>query len=197
MHLAADEDANRRRAGQAVAVDVPAGFGEHVLAGGRERGDVRHLAAGHERERCAVGDAEQLLQPRARDLLDDRCRWTGYVQAGVLIPGGGEPVGGERSRDRAADHEAEVATAWDGDHTRVDPRDELLDHARWVRRLLGQRPSEQSAQLLGCRLREHRPLVERLEELRSEVGGASEQFAGLVDLVRLDHERQRAALRGI
>jgi hypothetical protein len=70
---------------------------------------VRHLATGDEGERGGRGDAEELLEPLARDLLDDGRRRASRDEPGVLVPGGSEPVRGERGRDSAADDEAEVA----------------------------------------------------------------------------------------
>jgi hypothetical protein len=46
--LLADDNPDRRRADQSVGLNVPAGRLKHAVAGGRERGEVRHLAAGHE-----------------------------------------------------------------------------------------------------------------------------------------------------
>ena len=68
-------------------VRVPAGRREHVVPRGGERGHVRHLAAGDEAGRDAVGQAEQLGEPRERDLLDDRGARPADEEAGVLIPG--------------------------------------------------------------------------------------------------------------
>ena len=71
---------------------------EHVLARSRERGHVRHLAAGDEAGGHPVRQAEQLAQPFECDLLDDagaRCR---PDQARVLVPGRGEPVRRDAAR---------------------------------------------------------------------------------------------------
>jgi hypothetical protein len=68
--LLADDDPDRRRANQSVGLDVPVGRLEHAVAGGSERGEVRHLAAGHEPVGDLLGQPEQLDQPRAANLLD-------------------------------------------------------------------------------------------------------------------------------
>ncbi len=52
---------------------------------------------------------EQLRQPGAGHLLGDRRGRPDHVQAGVLIPGAGDPVRGDRRRQSPADHEPEVA----------------------------------------------------------------------------------------
>ena len=101
---------------------------QHVVARSRERGEVRHLPAGDEAERGVARKAEQLEEPRARDLLDDRGRRAADVEARVLVPRGGEPVRGERRGHGTADHEAEVAARRLGDEARVGGGRELLDH---------------------------------------------------------------------
>jgi len=53
----------------------------------------------------------------------------------------------------------------------------LLDHRAWVARLLRQRAAEQVTQALDRDRGENGPLVDRLEEVRREVGCAPEQFA--------------------
>ena len=45
---------------------------EHGVAGGREAGDVRHLAAGHERERRVAAEAQQFSTQRPATSSSDR-----------------------------------------------------------------------------------------------------------------------------
>ena len=75
----------------------------------RQRGEVRHLAAGHEAEAAVSGKPEKILKPGADRLLDDGGGGAGDIQAGVLVPRRGQPVGGDGRRQRAADDKAEVA----------------------------------------------------------------------------------------
>ena len=63
-----------RRALQPVGLDVPAGVAQHRVAGRRQAGEVRHLAAGDEADAAARGQPEQLAHPAGRDLLGDRQR---------------------------------------------------------------------------------------------------------------------------
>ena len=49
MGLLAHDDRDRRRAEQAIGLDVPAGARQHDVARRRERGEVRHRRAGDER----------------------------------------------------------------------------------------------------------------------------------------------------
>jgi hypothetical protein len=53
--LLADDDANPWRAVESLPLDVPVRVREHVVARGGERGEARHLAAGHEAVRDALG----------------------------------------------------------------------------------------------------------------------------------------------
>jgi hypothetical protein len=80
---------------------------------------------------------EHTIEPAACHFLGDRGRRRGEGEAGVLIPGGGEPVRGEGHGDRAADHEAEAAPA----HLRqagLDVAGELVDHGDRIRGPIGQ-----------------------------------------------------------
>ena len=133
------EYANRRGAGQAGALGVDAARGEQVLAGGRERRHVRHLAAGDEGERRLGRQREQLPQPLAAAFLDDRSRRRRRVDGRVLIPGHGEPVRRHRSRERAADHPAEEAPARRAEHAAVERRRELVDDFLGREPVLGKR----------------------------------------------------------
>jgi hypothetical protein len=124
-----------------------------------------------------AGIPSSSLEPRPRDLLDYGRRRPAYDEARVLVPDGREPVRGERGRNGAADHKAEVAAARDADDAGLCRPSELLDHVASVDRLGWQRPAERSAQLLYGRRWPHRTLVERLEEVGSQLGHALQQLA--------------------
>jgi hypothetical protein len=175
--LLAHEHAHARRAGQAVAPDVPADRVEHMEAGRREPGDVRHLRACDEADRRLRRQAEQLDEPLPRDLLDNRGGRAADVEAGVLVPGRGEPVGRERGRQRAADHEAEVAAAPHRDDSGLGAGGQVVEHLLRIERLLGQRPAERLSELLRGHVRKDGALAEALEVVGSEVGGSPQQVA--------------------
>ncbi len=156
--LRAGEHADRRRTDEPVALDVVADRAEDVVARGGERGRVRELASGHERERRVRRDPEQVLQPAAGDLLDDRRRGRRQREPGVLIPRRGEPVGGERSGQRTPDHEPEVPPAPHLREPGLDVARERLDHLDRVGRPVRERQVERLPQLLDRRLRPHRPI---------------------------------------
>ncbi len=176
MAFAPGEDPDHRRADEAVALDIPAGALEDCVAGRGETCDVGHLTAGHERVRRLSRKAEELLEPFARDLFrDGRCR-PAYDQAGVLIPGTGQPVSGKSCRKRAADDETEVAAARHRDHAAIGSGRQLFDHHERVHPLSRQRTAERPAQLFNRRRRPDRPLVERLEKVARELGGAPKEL---------------------
>ena len=124
--LLADDDAKRRRpARPRSGRSHPRGVDALPRRG--KAGDVRHLAAGHEGERRLRRQAEQLEHPAPRDRLERRRRRGRLGKAGVLVPGGDEPVGRERGGQRAADHEPEVAAGAHRGETGSPLARELLD----------------------------------------------------------------------
>ena len=175
--LGADDDAHRRRAVETAVCELPAERVQHVLTRGCECRDVRHLAAGHERVRHAPGKLEQLAQPLACNLLDDRCRRRRCEQAGVLVPRRRHPVGGERSRQRAAEHEPEPPSAGHARDAGIRIGHELLEHLARVDRLVLQRTHECRTKRVEVDRREHRARVQRLEIVGRELGGPGEQIA--------------------
>ena len=126
--LVAHEHAHARAAGEAVSGDVPACALEHPETRRRERGHAAHLRAGHEADRRVRRQSEQLAHPLAHDLFDHGRGRPAHVQAGVLVPGGREPVGPERCGQAAADDEPEIAAARHRDEPGVGGRGQLLDH---------------------------------------------------------------------
>ena len=97
----------------------------------------------------ARGMPQQVGEPLAGDLLRDRRRRAGDVQARVLVPGRGQPVGGEGRRDGAADDEAEVARAGDRDRRLAPHRGEVGDDLARIGRAVGDRAAEPGAEVVG------------------------------------------------
>ncbi len=120
---------------------------EHRTTGGGEGRQMGRLASGHEGERGVGRQAQNVLQPGPRDLLDRRRRRCRERETGVLVPGRDEPVCRERCRQRAADHEPEVATRSHRGQPRLRVAGELGDHRRRVRGSRRHRPSERDAHL--------------------------------------------------
>ena len=65
-------DRDRRRAEQAVGLDVPSDLGEHRVPRRGERRNVGDGGAGHERARGGRRQSEKLDRPAKRDLLERR-----------------------------------------------------------------------------------------------------------------------------
>src|SRR5438093_1451383 len=117
VRLGADNDVDGRRAVHPLFFHVVALAAEDRIASGGKRGEVRHLASGDEANARLPGQIEQIEEPFARYLFDDRDGWRSHEETRVLVPRAGDPIRCERDRQRAADHEAEVARAGasDGD----------------------------------------------------------------------------------
>ena len=174
VHLLAHEDRDRRRAGEALLFDVVAGPTQDGVAGGGQRGEARHRGAGGEAGAGAGRQAEQLHQPGGGGLLGDGGRGRGDEGPGVLVPRRGEPVGGERGRQRAAGHEAEVAGAGARDETRIGRAREAFDDRCGLARVLGERAAERAAQRSQIGGRTDGALAHALEPVDRERGGALE-----------------------
>src|SRR5205823_1804352 len=93
-----------------------------------EASGMGHLAPGDERKTGRCRETEEVLEPAAGDLLDDGGGGSGGVQAGVLVPGGGQPIRGERRRDRAAHDPPEEAAAGRAYQGALDVADQLGNH---------------------------------------------------------------------
>ena len=175
--LSAGEDRDGRRPGETVRLHVPADALEHGVASRGETRHVCHLAPGDEGERRGRRDPEQLLEPLARDLLDDRRRRAADDEARVLIPRRRQPVGREGGRERPADDEAEVAPARHADDAGLGCAASSSMTSSGSVGVVGERPSQRCPQLLDARRRPDRSLVERLDEVRSDLRRSSEQLA--------------------
>ena len=172
--VGADQHAQAGRALQPVGFDVPAGGREHRVARRREARDVRHLAAGDKTDAARRGHAEELDHPAGRDRLGDDERRRHRHAARVLVPGGGQPVGGHGDRQRAADDEAEVARTGGGDEPRVGVGSEIGDDGERVLPRDRQRPPQAGAQLLDARRRADRPCGEAVDVPARQPGGLVE-----------------------
>ena len=132
--------------------------GEAVELARRGLGMVEALPPSAER------DALEALESALGHLLDDRGRRGRQCEPGVLIPDGREPVRSERDRQRAADHEAEVAPARHLGQSGLGVSGERLDHLADARDPLPERRKDvaheaaSEAPALGPGLSEQRPI---------------------------------------
>ena len=128
VFFGAGEDADGGGAGEAFVFDVPAVAGEDSVARGGEGGDVGHLGSGNEGEAGRGGEVEDFFEPSAGGLFDDGGCGGAGVEAGILIPGGGEPVGSERGGERTADDPAEETASGGVDDAALDLRYEIVEY---------------------------------------------------------------------
>ena len=146
VRFRAGDDVHTRRAGQPVLLHVPTGAAQHGVARRGERGEVRHLAAGHEADAGGAREVENVEEPLGGDLLADGVRGRGGEEAGILIPRRGEPVGSEGDGQRAADDEAEVARAGAADQPLLGARGERVDDRGGVLAIVGERHGQRAAE---------------------------------------------------
>jgi hypothetical protein len=144
--LLAGQHPHRRSTGQPVRLDVPAGVGQHAMAGGRQGDGVRALRAGGDPERGVRRQAEQISDPIGDHVLRRGGRGRAHRVERHLIPAGGEHVGLRRGVERAADHEAEVARPRRRDQRRLHHVDQLVDYRGRVGALVRERAAERRAQ---------------------------------------------------
>jgi hypothetical protein len=167
----AAEHPDRRRAGHPVALDIPALAGQQVVASGGEGGDVGHLAAGHHGEGGRRGQAEEVEEPGAHRLLDDRGGRADGVQPGVLVPGRGQPVSGDGDGQGRADHEAEEAGRSGGDEPALDGGQQLVEDRRRAERTVGQPLGQAVGERAVVRRRDGRRTDRALTDRAQVAGG--------------------------
>jgi hypothetical protein len=192
--LAAAQHPDGGRTREALTLCVPSAPSQQPVPRGGERRHVRHLRAAGERERRLGGQAEQLLQPTPRDLLDDRFGRAARVGGRVLIPRRGQPVRGQRGRHSPADHPPEEAPARAPEDPAGGIGHELVDHALGRQPGLWQRATERGAELRQPGGRRHRPAVETVEEVGGMIGGASQQRTGRCHTSSKRHEARQTTV---
>ena len=179
VRLRADD--HRRTPGRRTArpLDVPARPPQERVAPGGQARERGHRGAGREPHADPGGQPEQLRGPRAGDLLGDRGCRPDDVQARVLVPRARQPVGAERGRQPAADHEAEEPRPRAGDQAvagagrRAPPRSRP-----------GPRPAPAAGRRTGPAARRATPwrgpgaIGETGDELAGELGGPRQRGVG-------------------
>ena len=166
-------DGHLRSTLQSLALHVPADLRQHGMAGRRERREVGHRRAGHEPDARAGRQLEQIHQPAGGDLLGDGRRRRQDVQAGVLVPRAGQPVGRERRGQPATDDEPEVARPGARDEPGVGGRGQRFDNGQWLRRAIRERAAHRGPELRDV---DRAPDGTRLET--RQVGGGDLGRAG-------------------
>jgi hypothetical protein len=150
--------ADPRCPGQAGPLDVPAAPAEQLAPGCREGGSVRHLGAGDEADRAVRWQAEEVGEPAGGDGLDSRSRGRGARDEGVLVPGRGQPVRRQGSRQRTAEDPAEEPAAACRQQSGIGAVGELGDHLAGVLALFRQRSAKRLPQFRHPGLGADRPV---------------------------------------
>ena len=131
-------------------VEVPAGPGEHLLPAGGQAGEVGHRGAGDEPDVGVGRQAEQVEQPgRRRPPRRRSVPGCGVPHPGVLVPGADQPVGGQRGRQRAADHPAEEPAGRHRHQAGLDVPGQQVDHVGRVGRPVRAGPPRRGHDLVG------------------------------------------------
>ena len=112
------------------------------MACGCQAGEVRHGRAGHESDAGRERQSKDVARPCERDIFEDRGDGRHHSKAGVLVPGGRQPVGGQRGGQRTTNDEAEIAAAGAGDGGGRPALIQQRDHGGRIARLFRQRPAE-------------------------------------------------------
>jgi hypothetical protein len=111
MNLAADHHLQRRSTEQTLILDVPTrALDVHVTCRGKAR-EVGHGAAGYQPAATFGRQAQKILHPAERNVLDHRGSGRHHAQAAVLIPRADHPRGRYRRGNRCAVHEPEKSSA--------------------------------------------------------------------------------------
>ncbi len=146
-----DEYPDVRRPLQSVTTEIVAGAGQH-LAPGRGKTDKRsHGRPGGESDRAFFGQFQQFQKPAARDLLGDGCGGRSLIDAGVLPPGGRQPIGGNSHGMRAAHHPGEKPRIDITHEARFRRPDEIVDDLGAGPAPVGKTDIERRPQIVGIR----------------------------------------------
>lgn len=161
-----------------VALHVPPAIAQQRVTCGGEAGEVRHLAPSRERKRGVAWQVEPVLNPCSRDLFHDARGRSASVERGVVVPGGGEPVSGERGRQRTANYPREEPPADRAQMPAFRCSHQLVDHAFSGNATLDQFYAEPLPQRRGIDVRGDRPVGQPVEKVGGMSLGAFEQRAG-------------------
>ena len=113
--VVAHDDGKGRSAEETVGLSVPALGGEEMLTRSGEAGEIGHGGAGDEGSGGSGGKTEEFARPFESEVLEEGGDGRHGAERDVLIPGGGEDVGGAGGGQRSAVDKAEVAAARVGD----------------------------------------------------------------------------------
>ena len=122
------------------------------------------------------GEAEEIEEPARGHVLDHGRRGAAGVQAGVLVPGGDQPVRGQGRGHAAPDHEAEVARPGAGDDPAVlGGGGQALDDLERGLAVRGQGPAQALGQAFAGGGGGDRALAQGGQELLGQGGGTGKE----------------------
>jgi hypothetical protein len=110
----AHHDGDLRRAEQAALLDVPTGAIEQRVPRRCQAREIGHGRAGHEARAGGAWQSQDLARPCQCDFFDGRGHRRHDPQRRILVPCSGQPVGGQRGGQGAADDETKIAAAGGG-----------------------------------------------------------------------------------
>ena len=173
---AVGHDGDRRRALQAVPLDVPADPCEDPVARRGERREVGHRRAGHEPDARPGRQVEQLDQPGRRHLLGDRGGRRHGVQRRRSGPRrlASQSAPGRRARRRRRRTRSSAARPSATRPGSAAAARSSMTRDR-IRRTVGQRSAHRRPERGEVDRPADRPRVERAEVGRRELGGPVEQ----------------------
>ena len=172
--MAPRDHPNPRGAEQPVPSDVDPPVEQQALARCRQRREVRHLTSGHHGERAFAGKTKHVLHPLSRHFLDHGGSRAALVDRAVLLPGGNEPVGGDRRGCRPAEHPAEEPGAAGSDEPPFTVREQVLEHLNGLDPDVGERHVEARPQVPVLGSRRDVLVVECFVEVDRELRRTSE-----------------------
>ena len=177
MALLARHDCDSRASGKSVALHVPSGVCEHLVAGRGQAHRVGSLGTGHEPERHVTWEPQKLNEPGPGDLLNHGGHRRRQVVIRRLVPAHGEHLGCGRGVEGTPDNEAEIARTSRGNHRRLYSGDELVDHLARRGGAIRQRAPDRRPHGVEVDVGEHRGLRGGLAVGRHVVCGPGEQSA--------------------
>ena len=190
MALLAGHDCDSRASGKPVALHVPSGVCEDLVAGRGQAHRVGCLGAGHEPERHITRETQKLHEPGPGDLLDHGGRRRRQMVVRRLVPAHHEHVGCGRGVEGAADDEAEIARTSRGYHGRLDRGGELVDDLARRGGAIRQPAPDRRPHGVQVDVREHRGLRGGLAVGRHAVCGPGEQRTQIGHDPILDRSRR-------
>src|SRR5581483_2862720 len=143
------QHSDRWRPRQPLPLNIPAAFTQKPGTCGCQTRGVRHLAAGHQRERSVLRQPEQVFQPFTDSFFNNRRSGANGVHASVLVPGRSQPVRGQ-GRWKSPTYHPSIEAGIDGIvKTAGYIADQVIDHLWRIYAFIAPFFADAGAQLLN------------------------------------------------